>query len=127
MMIGSAGGRPARLWAWLDDRIGMSVLQPLIKKKSVPVHRHSIWYFLGGMVLFLFIIQVCTGILMLFYYRPSAGEAYESVQFLMTQAKFGWLIRSIHVWGANLMIYVMFVHLFSVLILKAYRPPRDLT
>ncbi len=121
------GGRRARLWTWLDDRIGMSAVLPLIHKKRVPVHRHSVWYFLGGMVLFLFVIQVCTGILMLFYYRPSAGEAYESVQFLMTQAKFGWLIRSIHVWGANLMIFVLFIHLFSVWILKAYRAPRELT
>ncbi len=127
MMTESPDSRAGRLWAWLDDRIGMSALQPLIKKKTVPVHRHSIWYFLGGMVLFLFIIQVCTGILMLFYYRPSAGEAFESVQFLMTQAKFGWMIRSIHVWGANLMILVLFIHMFSVWILKAYRPPRELT
>lgn len=120
-------GRAAQLWAWLDDRIGFSVLTPLIRKKRVPVHRHSIWYFLGGMVLFLFIVQVCTGVLMLFYYQPSTAGAYESVQFLMTQAKFGWLVRSIHVWGANLMILVLFIHMFSVWILKAYRAPRELT
>jgi quinol-cytochrome oxidoreductase complex cytochrome b subunit len=126
-MDGQRAGRTARLWAWLDDRIGMNALKPLIRKKSVPVHRHDIWYFLGGMVLFLFVIQVCTGILMLFYYRPSANEAYDSVQFLMTQAKFGWLIRSIHAWGANLMIFVLFIHMFSVWILKAYRAPRELT
>jgi len=126
-MSAPATGRAASLWAWLDDRIGISALTPLIRKKRVPVHRHSIWYFLGGMVLFLFILQVCTGVLMLFYYRPSANEAYDSVQFLMTQAKFGWLIRSIHAWGANLMILVLFIHMFSVWILKAYRTPRELT
>jgi cytochrome b6 len=119
--------RKGRLFAWLEDRFAISAVLPFIRKKEVPVHRHSLWYFLGGMVLFLFILQVCTGILMLFYYRPSAGEAYESVQFLMTQAKFGWLIRSIHVWGANLMIFVLFIHLFSVWLLKAYRAPRELT
>ncbi|MHB1862000.1 MAG: cytochrome b [Gemmatimonadaceae bacterium] len=117
----------ARVLAWLDNRTGISTLAPLIRKKRVPIHRHSIWYFLGGMVLFLFVVQVGTGILMQFYYRPSAGEAYESVQFLMTQVKFGWLIRSIHVWGANLMILVLFIHMFSVWILKAYRAPRELT
>ncbi len=120
-------GLAARLQAWLDDRIGFSALLPLIRKKRVPVHRHSIWYFLGGMVLFLFILQVCTGILMLFYYRPSAEQAYDSVQFLMTQARFGWLIRSIHAWGANLMIFVLFLHMFSVWFLRAYRAPRELT
>ncbi len=126
-MTAPAAGRGARLWQWLDDRLGMSGLTPFIEKKRVPVHRHSIWYFLGGMVLFLFILQVCTGVLMLFYYRPSATEAFDSVQFMMTQVKFGWLVRSIHVWGANLMIFVLFIHLFSVWILKAYRSPRELT
>jgi quinol-cytochrome oxidoreductase complex cytochrome b subunit len=100
---------------------------PLARKKEVPVHRHTIWYYVGGMALFLFILQVSTGILLLFYYRPSADEAYESVQFLMAEVKFGWLIRSIHSWGANLMIFTVFIHLFSVLFLKAYRAPRELT
>jgi cytochrome b6 len=65
--------------------------------------------------------------LLLLYYRPSAEEAYESVQFLMGEVEFGWLIRSIHAWSANLMILALFVHLFSVLLLKAYRPPREVT
>jgi len=93
----------------------------------VPVHRHTIWYYLGGMTLFLFIVQVGTGILLLFYYRASASEAYESIQFIMTQVKFGWLIRSIHHWAANLMIFALYLHLFSVLMLRAYRPPREIT
>jgi len=113
--------------AWLDGRIGFSELAPLAKKKTVPVHKHTLWYYLGGMILFLFLLQVATGVLLLFYYRPSAGEAFESVQFLMAEVEFGWLIRSIHSWGANLMIFVVFAHLFSVLLLKAYRPPRELT
>ncbi|MDH5804026.1 MAG: cytochrome bc complex cytochrome b subunit [Gemmatimonadota bacterium] len=112
---------------WVEDRTGISALLPLAKKKQVPVHRHTIWYYLGGMVLFLFMLQVGTGILLLFYYRPSAEEAYESVQFLMAEVEFGWLIRSIHGWGANLMVLTVFVHLFSVLLLKAYRKPRELT
>ncbi len=51
-------------------------------------------YFLGGMTLFFFGVQVVTGILLLLYYRPSASEAYESVQFIMTRVPFGWLVRS---------------------------------
>ncbi len=82
---------------------------------------------MGGMLLFLFLLQVGTGILLLFYYRPSAEGAYESVQFIMSEVKFGWLVRSIHAWGANLMIFTAFVHLFSVLFLKAYRSPREIT
>jgi cytochrome b6 len=119
--------RHGRLWMWLDQRVGLKDLEKLARKKEIPVHRHSIWYYLGGMTLFLFIIQVSTGILLLLYYRPSAEEAFESIQFLMAEVQFGWLIRSIHSWAANLMILTLFVHLFSVLLLKAYRPPREIT
>jgi cytochrome b6 len=112
---------------WLDDRTGLSFVGQIAKKKEVPLHRHTIWYYFGGMTLFLFTIQVATGILLLFYYRPSADEAYESVRFLMGEVRFGWLIRSIHAWAANLMIFTAFIHLFSVLFLKAYRRPRELT
>ena len=115
------------LWAWLDARLGLSYVQRIAKKKDVPVHRHTIWYYLGGMTLFLFMVQAATGVLLLFYYRPSADEAYESIQFLMAEVEFGWLIRSIHSWAANLMIFTVFIHLFSVLLLKAYRPPREIT
>jgi cytochrome b6 len=115
------------LWHWLDQRVGLADLEKLAGKKRVPVHRHTIWYYFGGMTLFLFTIQVGTGILLLLYYRPSAEEAYESVQFLMTEVPFGWLIRSIHAWAANLMIFTLFVHLFSVLLLRVYRPPREVT
>ncbi len=93
----------------------------------MPLHRHRLWYYFGGMTLFLFAIQVATGILLLLYYRPSAEEAYESVQFLMAEVQFGWLIRSIHAWSANLMVATLFIHLFSALLLKAYRRPREIT
>jgi len=112
---------------WLDARIGLTDLGKIARKKEIPIHRHSIWYYLGGMTLFLFTVQVVSGILLLLYYRPSAEEAYESVQFLMAEVQFGWLIRSIHAWSANLMILALFIHLFSVLLLKAYRRPREIT
>jgi cytochrome b6 len=79
------------------------------------------------MTLFLLGVQIFTGILLLLYYRPSAAEAYESVQFIVTQVKFGWLIRNIHSWSANLLIGLAFAHFFSVFFLKAYRKPRELT
>lgn len=125
--MGTSHKQHGRIWVWLDHRIGLAELEELAKKKEVPVHRHTLWYYFGGMTLFLFLIQVTTGILLLFYYRPSAEEAYESVRFLMAEVEFGWLIRSIHAWAANLMIFTLFVHLFSVWLLKAYRPPRELT
>src|SRR5438067_11374244 len=68
-----------------------------------------------------------TGVLLIHYYRPSATEAYESEQFIVTKVQFGWLVRSIHSWSANLMIFTAFVHMFSVVFLHAYRKPRELT
>ena len=120
-------GQHGRVWTWLDRRVGLAELEKLARKKEIPVHRHTFWYYMGGMTLFLFAVQVTTGILLLLYYRPSAEEAFESVQFLMGEVQFGWLIRSIHSWAANLMIFTLFVHLFSVLLLKAYAPPREIT
>jgi cytochrome b6 len=119
--------RARALFDFLEDRVGLSGLSAVAEKKVVPVHRHSVWYYLGGMTLFLFVIQVGTGMLLLFYYRPSASEAYQSVQFLMAEVEFGWLIRSLHGWAANLMILTLFAHMFSVWFLRAYRPPRELT
>jgi cytochrome b6 len=115
------------LYQWFDERLGLADFPKLAKKKDVPVHRHTIWYYLGGMTLFLFMVQIATGILLLFYYRPTADEAFESVQFVMAEVQFGWLVRSIHAWSANLMIFAAFLHFFSVLMLKAYRRPRELT
>ena len=116
-----------RIRDWLDERFGAGSVEDFLRHKTVPVNRHTFWYYLGGMTLFLFIIQVLTGILLLLYYRPTPNDAFESVQFIMTQVRFGWLIRSVHSWSANLMIFTAFVHMFSVYFLKAYRKPRELT
>lgn len=112
---------------WLDERLGTAALAELAQKKEVPVHRHTIWYYFGGMTLFLFLVQVATGIMLLLYYRPSAENAFESVQFIMTEVQFGWLVRSIHSWSANLLVATMFIHMFSVYFMKAYRSPREIT
>lgn len=117
----------AALYRWLDARLHLDGLLEPFKHKTVPQHKLSYWYFFGGITLFLFMIQVATGILLLLYYHPGANEAFESVQYIMTSVQFGWLIRSIHSWSANLMIFTAFAHMFSVLFLKAYRAPRELT
>ena len=115
------------LTGWLAERVDFSQLVRLIRHKTVPVHRHSIWYYFGGMALFLYAIQIVTGILLLLYYRPTAEAAFESVQFISAKVEFGWLIRNVHSWGANLMVGVVLVHMFSAFMMKAYRKPRELT
>src|SRR4051794_31305437 len=117
----------ATIIAWVDERLNLAGLRHFIEEKGVPIHAQKIWYYLGGLTLFLFIVQVASGILLLLYYRPSSSEAYESVQFIVTQVEFGWLIRNIHSWSANLLILAAFAHMFSVFFLKSYRKPRELT
>lgn len=112
---------------WFDHRLGMESIREFLSHKTVPVHSSTLWYYFGGMTLFLFVIQVLTGMLLLLYYRPTPGEAFESVQFIMTQVKFGWLVRSVHSWAANLMVLTALIHMFSAFFLKAYRKPRELT
>ena len=92
------------LYRWIDERFDLSPILELAKKKTVPSHRFSALYFFGGATLFFFVLQVATGILLLLYYKPTAEAAFESVRFIMTEVSFGWLIRSLHSWAANLMV-----------------------
>ncbi len=119
--------RITRVYEWFDERLNISSVVDAALHKEVPVHRASVIYYLGGMTLFFFMVQVVTGILLMLYYRPSAEAAFESVEFIMTSVPFGWLIRSIHSWSANLMVFFAFVHLATVFFAQAYRPPRELT
>jgi len=112
---------------WLDERFDLSPLFNLMDHKQVPVHKHTIWYYMGGVTLYLFIVQVFTGILLLLYYRPGDESAYESMQFILTRVHFGWLFRNVHAWSANLMVLFAFIHMFSVVFTKAFLKPRELT
>lgn len=108
-------------------RLGIEAFISLAKKKLVPVHRHAVWYYMGGMLIFLCLIQAITGPLLLFYYKPAAEAAHQSIGELMVTVPYGWLIRSVHHWSSNLLIVIAFVHFFSTFLVKAYRRPRELT
>lgn len=109
------------------ERLGLQGLGSLAAKKQVPIHSTTAFYFLGGMALFLFVIQLLTGVLLSLYYKPSPDQAFESVRSIMTEVDFGWLIRSIHSWSANLLIGVLLLHLLTTYIMRAYRRPREFT
>jgi cytochrome b6 len=111
---------------WLDERLPMSDVLRFFAKKTVPQHKHSFWYYFGGLTLFFFIVQVVTGILLALYYKPSPDAAYESIQKIVNEVPYGWLIRSLHSWSANLMVGALFIHMFSAFLMKAYRKPREL-
>ena len=121
----SLGGR---LYRWLDARFGVGKLVEFARHKEVPVGGHSmVWYYLGGTTLFFFTVQLVSGVLLLMYYQPGEATSYESIRFVTSKVPFGWLIRSVHCWSAHLMILSLVVHMFSTMILKAYRTPRELT
>ena len=115
----------SRIGDWLDERTGLYALVDLATHKQVPEHKHSFWYYWGGITLFFFIVMCFSGVLLLLYYRPG-NDAYESVRQITYDINFGWLIRSTHAWSANLMLGSAFVHMFSTYFLKAYRRPREL-
>lgn len=117
-----------RLLRWVDERYGISPLLDFLREKEVPVGAHPIyWYYLGGAALFFFAVQVASGVLLLMHYQPGGATSYESIRYLTTKVPFGWLVRSVHCWSGHLMILSLVVHMFSTMMLKAYRPPRELT
>ncbi len=116
-----------RLKAFFYARYPLDGLKEVVSHKQVPLHRHTFWYYWGGMTLALILIQIVSGILLLLYYRPSVDGAFESVKFIMTKVEFGWLVRSVHAWAANLAILSVYIHLASTFFMKAYRSPRELT
>lgn len=116
-----------QLSQWIDKRYAVRSFIDFLKKKKVPHGKGWYWYYFGGVALFLFIIQLLSGILLLLYYKASADSAFESIRFIMSQVEFGWLVRSIHSWGSNLMVLAAFVHMFSVFFLRSYKNPRELT
>ncbi|MCL5020461.1 MAG: cytochrome bc complex cytochrome b subunit [Bacteroidetes bacterium] len=115
----------SRVTAFVEDRIDLTSIRAWAARRKVPQHKHSFWYYFGGLALFILVVQIISGILLAFYYSPTPASANESVRYVMEKVHYGWLIRSIHVWGANLLIAVVVVHMFSAYFMKAYRKPRE--
>ena len=110
---------------WLDERVGIRSLIAASLHVVIPRSAHT--FYLGGITLFLFMSQAVTGILLSLYYQPTPESAYNSILYIMNQVNFGWLIRSVHAWGANLMIIFCILHLLRVVIQGAYKRPREVT
>ena len=95
-----------------------------LTNEPVPSHLKRWWFCLGGTPAYLLLIQITTGILLTFYYQPSPEQAYESVQRITYGIPFGWYLRGIHKWSANLMIVTLMLHMLRVFFTRAYRHPR---
>lgn len=115
-----------RLKNWFEERYDWGGVAKLAREKLVPEHRYDLWYYTGGITMFLFILQFVTGMLLALYYVPHIDFAYKSIIEIVTKLNMGWFFRSFHHWGAQLAIVFLFIHLFGTLLLKAYRKPREL-
>ncbi len=94
--------------------------------EPVPYHLKKWWFCLGGTPMVLFMVQVVTGIMLIFYYVPSPDHAYASIEAISTNIRFGWFIRSLHKWSANFMVVAVILHMLRVFFTRAYRRPRQL-
>ena len=115
-----------RLKDWFRDRYDVTGIVEFAREKQVPVHKHEVWYYTGGLALFLFIVQFITGMVLAFYYVPHPEQAHKSIIEIVTKLNMGWFYHSLHHWGAQFAIAVIFIHLFATLLLKAYRKPREM-
>lgn len=115
-----------RLIDWIDVRIGARELAEKQLTGYLLPANINVWYSMGSILLFIFAMQVLTGILLLIYYIPDADKAFKSVSYIMNNVPFGWLIRMCHAVGSNMMMLVLFLHLFSVLFMGSYKRPREL-
>lgn len=108
----------------LIDALHLRHTYEAVKQKVVPHHRASLWYYAGGLCILFFVVQIVTGILLLFYYQPTTDAAHKSVVHIVNDVPFGWLLRSMHSWSANALVFTAFIHMFSAMLMKAYRTPR---
>ena len=116
----------SNVYDWFQERLEIQAIADDITSKYVPPHV-NIFYCLGGITLTCFIVQVATGFAMTFYYRPTVTEAFASVQYIMTEVNFGWLIRSVHRWSASMMVLNMILHVCRVYLTGGFKKPRELT
>ena len=119
-------GFMSKVYNWFNERLEIQAIADDISSKYVPPHV-NIFYCFGGIVLTCFLVQVATGFAMTFYYRPTVTDAFRSVEYIMTDVNFGWLIRSVHRWSASMMVMMMILHVFRVYLTGGFKKPRELT
>lgn len=117
--------RTAQLLDWLDERMGLLAIWDTVFDRKVP--KVNWWYTLGSATLFVAIMQAATGIFLSIYYVPTPEEAYNSIEYIMNDVAFGWLVRGMHHWGATLMVLLVFLHMLRVFFYAAYKYPREVT
>ena len=120
-----AGDGHRKVIAFVDERVGLKLLAA--KMLNEPVPGGSRWaYVFGSVLLFIFIMQAVTGVLLMFYYVPTADHAYASTQYIIHDVDYGWFLLSYHFWGSTAMVVCVFAHMSQVFLWGAYKKPREL-
>ena len=114
-----------KIYDWIDERIDLKTLQAkLLNEPMAGGSRYA--YAFGSCLLFIFIMQVVTGILLMFYYAPTADHAWESTKYIMEEVEYGWFILSFHLWGSSAMVMIVVMHMSQVYLWGAYKKPREM-
>src|SRR5688572_9636971 len=115
------------LWGWFDSRMPSAAEQWRIHAAEYYAPKHfNFWYFFGSLALLVLVIQIVSGIFLTMSYKPDASLAFGSVEYIMRDVAFGWLLRYIHSTGASAFFIVVYLHMFRAMLYGSYREPREL-
>ena len=113
------------LYTWIDERLKLTPIRIALLDEPIPGGASWIYVF-GSVTLFAFLLQMVTGMFLMLSYAPTADHAYESVRYIQEEIPFGAFIRSLHHWGASLMMVSIGLHMLQVFLYGAYKRPREL-
>lgn len=113
-------------WAWINRRLPVDEFIANELTGYYAPKNFNFWYFFGSLAMLVLVMQLVTGIFLTMFYKPSAVAAFGSVQYIMREVDWGWLIRYMHSTGASLFFVVVYLHMFRALLYGSYRQPREL-
>ena len=119
-------GAGTRLLAWVDARFPLTKMFNEHAAEYYAPKNFNFWYYFGVLSLVVLVIQLVTGIFLTMNYKPSAADAFASVEYIMRDVQWGWLIRYMHSTGASAFFVVVYLHMFRALLYGSYKPPREL-
>lgn len=115
-----------KLRAWIDDRFPMTKVWEEHLAKYYAPKNFNFWYYFGSLALLILVMQIVTGIFLTMNYKPDTDLAFASVEYIMRDVNWGWLIRYLHSTGASFFFIVIYLHMFRGLLYGSYRNPREL-